>query len=157
MDKNAIVVVYKGDSPSMDCIRTVGEAVMRHTHSAPETVEVYTLDEKEIAGAIVAKAINTTRHKSVEYTPEEAAVIYLRFLVPASVGISELISTVSSRYIMAIMHRAGDEKLVNAVRAIGQGRCENISLKVREEYKFGTNEFNAIKTIYDACAGHIAG
>lgn len=155
MDKNAIVVVYKGDSPSMDCIRTVGKAVMRHTNSVPESVEVYTLNEKEITAALVAKAIGTERREiDEEYTTEEAAVIYIRTLFPDKP--LTFSAKISARYALAILQN-NEEKLVTAVRAIAQGSWDNIRIAVRNKYDFGSAEYSIVKSIYDSCAGHFAG
>lgn len=159
MDKNAIIVVYKGEEPSLDCIRTVGEAVMRRTSCKPETVEVHTLNEKEIANALIAKALGTERHAiDEEYTPEEAAVIYIRTLFPGKAleDTLQFSAKLSARYALAVLQN-NDEKLVNAVRAIGRGSFDKIRITIRHEYGFGSAEYSIVKNIYDSCAGHFAG
>lgn len=155
MDKNAIIVVYKGEEPSLDCIRTVGEAVMRCTSCKPETVEVYTLNEKEIANALIAKALGTERREiDEEYTPEEAAVIYIRTLFPDKP--LPFSAKISARYALAILQN-NEDKLVKSVRAIAQGSWDNIRIAVRNKYDFGSAEYSIVKNIYDSCAGHFAG
>lgn len=157
MDKNAIVVVYKRDYPSTDCIRTVGEAVMRHTHSAPETVEVYALDEKEIANALVAKVIGTEhRVFNPEYTTEEAAVIYLRTVEPSHSN-QEFMSTISSKYVLAIMQGDLKNKIVTSVQALAKGSWSNISSKVCQAYGYTPSKHKVINEIYSVCAGHTVG
>lgn len=159
MEKQAIIFVYDGQTASMDVQSMLGTALCQSGVVFENSCKIYTLNEQEIIGALVNKAVCKDIHADSDETPEMHAVCYIGTLFAKDIVTStvQFSANLSSQYILACLQHNND-KLRNAVKIIALGDIDMVPTSVLRKYNISKAEWKIITEIYKtACQGHIEG
>jgi len=159
MNRVAIVIIYDGEQPSDNVKANISEMLYARTAARIEgNVNIYTMNEAEIAAAIVGKIKTSSSTYTAEQTSAvDQAVIYLGTVFARDIisGGMQFTKALATQCIAACLER-DNEKLITSVRLVAKSSFSSISESVCKKYNFSISEYRTVCKVYDSiCAGHI--
>lgn len=151
MNRVGIVIIYDGEEPSDNVKANISEMLYARTAARVEgNVDIYVMNEAEIATAIVGKIKTSSRTYTAESNSAvDQAVIYLGTVFAKDIigGDMQFKKSLATQCVAACLEK-NNEKLITSVRLIAESSFSEISDSVRRKYNFGYNEYRTVCKVY---------
>ena len=161
MNKQCVIILYDGATPSQEAVRQATEALLNNIDSFDgETVDTYTLNQDEIAQALLIGIRAKEAYHSVPM-PEIDAIDYIMESITHPIDdVDKIMYDITGKYVMAAL-QGTDPDFINAIKTVVDGETGVIVHHLVRNHKMRSSDalhfVKEVSKMYNnICLGHIA-